>query len=134
MRTLRCIYVNCFNRLIYFPEVNTKVEKMHFYKWPLFSSTFSALTVCNIHFLYLKIVKIHFNVVPPFGPFWSVKHLNFGQRLPIRTTYHTLLESRHPEVTKNPYKLMDCYGRAYENSFGLLLFAIFQIFDTGSFS
>ena len=29
-----------------------------------FSSIFSALTVCNIHFCYLEIVKIHFYVVP----------------------------------------------------------------------
>ena len=35
---------------------------------PFFSSTFSALTVCNT-FLYLKIVKIHFHVVPPL---WSI--------------------------------------------------------------
>ena len=39
----------------------------------------------------------------PFGPFWSVKYLNFGQKLPIQTARYTFLESRHPEVTKNPY-------------------------------
>ena len=39
----------------------------------------------------------------PFGPFWSVKCLNFGQNLPNRTTCHAFLESRHPEVSKNPY-------------------------------
>ena len=37
---------------------------------------------------------------PPFPHFF---HLNFGQTQPIRATHHTLLESRHPEVTKNPY-------------------------------
>ena len=42
----------------------------------------------------------------PFGPFWSAKYLNFGQKLPIWTTYHTFLESRHPEVTKNPYYVL----------------------------
>ena len=26
--------------------------------------------------------------------------------LPIRTTHHTFLESRHPEVTKNPYHVL----------------------------
>ena len=41
-----------------------------------------------------------------FGPFWSVKYLNFGQKLPIRTTHHTFLESRHPEVTKNQYYVL----------------------------
>ena len=40
-----------------------------------------------------------FSCVPPFGSFWSVKYLNFGQKLPIQTAYHTFLESRHPEVT-----------------------------------
>ena len=39
----------------------------------------------------------------PFSPFSSVKFSNFGQKLPIRTAHHTLLESRHPKVTKNPY-------------------------------
>ena len=51
----------------------------------------------------MKVVKIYFHVVPPpFGSFWSVIYLNFGQKLPIRTT-HNFLESRYPEVTKNPY-------------------------------
>ena len=35
-------------------------------------------------------------------PFWSVKYLNFGQRLPIRTVHYTILESRHLEDTKTP--------------------------------
>ena len=30
----------------------------------------------------------------------------FGQKLPIQTTNHTFLESRHPEVTKNPYYVL----------------------------
>ena len=42
-----------------------------------------------------------FSCGPPLGPFWHVKHLNFRQKLP--KDHHTLLESRHPEVTKNPY-------------------------------
>ena len=36
----------------------------------------------------------------PLCPFWYVKYLNFGHKLPIRTIHHTFLESRHPEVTK----------------------------------
>ena len=35
----------------------------------IFLSTFSALTVCNILFFYLKIVKIYFDVIPPL---WSI--------------------------------------------------------------
>ena len=68
-----------------------------------------ALTVCKIHFLYLKIVKIHFHAIPPFGSFWSVKRLNFGQKLPIRTTHHTFLESIHPDVI-NPYYVLSPEG------------------------
>ena len=45
-------------------------------------------------------------MVPLFGPFWSVKYLNFGQKLPIQTTHHTFIESRHSEVTKNPYYVL----------------------------
>ena len=42
----------------------------------------------------------------PFGPFWSVKHLNFGQKLPIRIAHHTFLEIRHPEVTSNSFYVL----------------------------
>ena len=42
-------------------EGNMKTRQMT----SIFSSTFSALTVSNIHFFYLKIVKIHFDVVLP---------------------------------------------------------------------
>ena len=31
MRTLRCIYVNCFNRLRFLAEVSIKLWKMHFF-------------------------------------------------------------------------------------------------------
>ena len=44
---------------------------------PFFPSTFSTLTVYNIH---------------------------FGQKLPIWTTHHTFLDSRHPEVTRGPLR------------------------------
>ena len=37
-----------------------------------------------------------------FGPFWSVKYLKFGQKLWNVTPHYTFLESRNPEVTKNP--------------------------------
>ena len=44
-----------------------------------------------------------FSYGPAFCPFWSVKYLNFGQKLLIWTSHHTFLESRHPEATQNPY-------------------------------
>ena len=31
MRTLRCIYVNCFNRIRFLAEVNTNLWKIHFF-------------------------------------------------------------------------------------------------------
>ena len=43
---------------------------------------------------------------PPLGPFWSVKYLNFEQKLPIRTIHHNFLESRHTEVTKYPHYIL----------------------------
>ena len=42
----------------------------------------------------------------PFGPFWSVKYLNGGQKLLIWTAHHNFLESTQPEVTKNPYYVL----------------------------
>ena len=47
---------------------------------------------------------------PPFVPFWSVKYLNFGQKLSIRATHHTSLESRHTEVNNNPYYILSPEG------------------------
>ena len=69
---------------------------------PFCSSTFSALTVCDIHFLFENSLNL-FSCGLRFGSFWSVKYLNFEQRLPIRTAHNTFLESRHTEVTKNQY-------------------------------
>ena len=71
---------------------------------PFFSSTFYALFVTFI-FIFGN-SQNSFSCGVPFGPFWSVKYLNFGQKLPIRTTHHTFLESRHPEVTKNQYYVL----------------------------
>ena len=63
------------------------------------------------HFFHLHFhMKIHVHVVPPLSPFWSVKYLNFGQKLQIWIAHHTFLESRHPEVTKNPYYILYLKG------------------------
>ena len=66
MRNFRCIYVNCFNRRRFLAEISTKMSKMLFFGQftdhhsgrkhgnytydTIFSSTFSALIVRNIHF------------------------------------------------------------------------------------
>ena len=44
--------------------------------------------------------------------FWSilVSIIPFEQKLLIRTAHHTFLESRHPEVTKNPYYVLSPKG------------------------
>ena len=68
---------------------------------PFVSSTFSALTVTFI--FVFENNQNWFSCGPPFGPFWSVKYLNVGQKLSIWTAHHTFLESRHPEVTKKPF-------------------------------
>ena len=53
--------------------------------------------------MYLKIGKIHFHFhFLPFGSSWSVKCLNFWEKLTIWTVHHTFLENRHPKVTENP--------------------------------
>ena len=50
-----------------------------------------------------------------FGPFWSVKYLNFGEKL-LRTARHTFLESRHPEGSQRKTTI-----------------SLWTIFDTGCF-
>ena len=114
IKNFRFISVNCFNTLRFLAEVNTKLQKMHFLdklraitqegstetrQVTTFLSTFSALTVCNIHFYIWKWPK-SFSCSPPFGLSWYVKYLNFEQKLPIWTAHHIFLESRQPEVTK----------------------------------
>ena len=51
-----------------------------------------------------------FSCGPPFGAFWSVKYLNFAQKLPLRTTRHIFLERKHRKVTKNSYYVSSTEG------------------------
>ena len=74
---------------------------------PISSIYFYRSNCLQRSFLYLKIAKIHCCFL--FCLFWSVKYINFGQKLPIRITYHTFLESRHPELTKT--HIMLCHPR-----------------------
>ena len=83
---------------------------------PIFFIYFSRFN-CNIHFLYLKIVKTRFHFLS-FGPFGSVKYLNFGEKLPTRTTYHSFLENRHPKITENPYYVL--LPKGAENMYQLI--------------
>ena len=120
------IHVICFNRLRFLVEVRSKLSKMHFFgqfkdrnseskhgnytNYPSFLSTFSVLFVIFI-FIFQN-GQVSFSCGHSFGLFWSVKYLNFGQKLPIRTAHHTFLESRHPEVTKNSYYVLIPQGES----------------------
>ena len=81
MRTFRCIYVNCFNRLRFLAEVSSKFKKILFFGEfkdhnsgtkhinqtidPIFFMDFFGLAVCNIHFC------VSFFHVVSF-PLWSI--------------------------------------------------------------
>ena len=81
-------------------EGNLKTKQMTSF----FSSIFYALFV-TLNFVFEN-RQNSFWCGPPLGPFCSVQYLNFGKKLPIQTTHHTFLESKHPEVTKNPYYVL----------------------------
>ena len=77
---------------------------------PFFSSTFSSMFL-TFTFVFEN-SQNSFSCGPLFGPFWSVKYLNFGQKLPFRTAHHTFLERRQfmfcsPVGAKKWYQLMD---------------------------
>ena len=113
IRTFISIYVNCFNRLRFLAEVSTKLQKIHFMDnlrgisqegsmktrqmTPFFIYVF--LKLCLAFIFIFQNGRNSFSCGHPFGLFWSVKYLNFGQKLPNRTAHHTFLESRHPVVT-----------------------------------
>ena len=86
-------------------EGNTEIRQMT----PFFSSTFPALTVCNIHFCFWKIVKTYFHVAP-FDPFCSVKFWAKATDLDSPSYFYIILESRHPEVNKNPFYILSPEG------------------------
>ena len=124
---------NFFNRLRFLAEVSTKLQKCTFFDnlrtiteeanmearqmTAFFSPTSSALTVYNINFCTWKYSKFIFMC----SPLWSIlvccESVAFRQKLryftsifdgklPVQTADHTSLESRHPELTKNPYYVM----------------------------
>ena len=110
-----CIYADCFNRLRFLGKVSTKLPKCTFLgnlrtitqegnietrqMTPFFSSIFSNLTVCNIHFWIWKYSKL-ISFSPPFCPLWSAKYLNFWPKATNSdSSLHFSLESRRPEVT-----------------------------------
>ena len=114
MRTFKCIYLNCFSRLRFLAEVRTKLQKINFkdnlramtqkenvetrQMTPFFIYFFQSVTFIFV----FENCQNSFLCGLPFGPFWSVKYLSFGLKLPISKVHLNFLESRHLEVTKNP--------------------------------
>ena len=75
--------------------------------------------------MYLKIVKNSFSCGTPFGSFWSVKYLSFGEKLLIRTVHHIFLESNYPEVIKNSYDVLSPEGSQKKlSAYGLIFVAL----------
>ena len=127
-KTFRCICVNCFHRFKFLAEVSTKLHEMHLFRQfkdhnsgrkhkyqtndPIFFIYF-FLSVFNLTFTFVfENSQNSFSCGPLFGPFWSVKYLNFGQKLPFGTAHHTFLERRKfmfcsPVGAKKWYQLMD---------------------------
>ena len=69
----------------------------------------------------------------PFSPndLWSIlvcKIPHFGQKLPIRTAHQFFLESRHPEVIKNPYYVLSP-KRSQKKGLSSLTINITKAFD-----
>ena len=109
MRTFRCIYVNDLTDLGFLLRSVQNCKKCSFLD-NLRTITLEGnmetrqMTPFFSSFIFVfENSQNPFSCDPPFGPFWSIKYLNFGQKLPIWTAHCTFLESRHNEVTKNLY-------------------------------
>ena len=110
-RPFRRIYVNCSNRLIFLAVVNTKSQTMHFFldklrtmiqegnmetrqMIPFFSSTFSVLNACNIHFRIWKYSKFIFifllSILVCKIPTFLAKSYRFGQFIILFKKVHPL--------------------------------------------
>ena len=77
-----------------------KKETRHMTR-PIFSSTFWAVTVCNINFCIWKLSKFIF-MGSPLGPFWPAKYLNFGgENCEIRILSRSIQETCTLRKVKN---------------------------------
>ena len=73
-----------------------------------------------------EILKIHFQIYY-FGPFWSVKYLNFLSKATDSDSSYTFLESRHPEVTKNLYYVLSTHQSQILIFLGSRWWTIFEV-------
>ena len=74
------------------------------------TSFFLFLSIFVTFMLVFENTQSSFSCSAPFGPFRSVKYLNFEQNLPVWTDLNTFLEIKYPEVTKNPYYVLFLEG------------------------
>ena len=88
------VLITLFLKMIWFIGVWATIHEILFIYFLSF--------VSNIRFWFWKYSKF-ISILSSFGLFWSVKYLNFWEKVPIWTAHQTFLESRHPEVTKNLY-------------------------------
>ena len=135
MKTLRCIYVNSFNRPGFLVQVSKKLQKMQFFHnlrtitqernmetrkmTQFFHLLFPLILFVTLIFVSEK-SKNSFSCGPPFDPFLFVKYLNFGQKLPNGTAHilfqkidtlgllkiHIMFCSQRVDEIR--YQLMDC--------------------------
>ena len=85
-RPFRCIYVNCFNRLRFLAEVSTKLKGItrkgtwKLDRWPHFFHLLFPLYLFVTFISEFENTQNSFSCGLPFGPFWSVKYLNFSPK------------------------------------------------------
>ena len=104
---MKCTFLNSLRTIT--QEGNMETRQIT----PFFSSTFSTMFVTFI--FVFENSQNSFSFGPALGPFWSVKYLNFGQKLLFRTAHDTFLASRHPLLSRHPlFYLIFRYGACFE--------------------
>ena len=67
-------------------------------------------------------VKIHFHMVNPFGPFWSVKYLSFGQNTLKLLKIHFIFQSPSVATKRNNHTFRTYNAETVQNGTEILLF------------
>ena len=88
-------------------------------KWPHFYLLF-LLELFVIFVFIFENGQNSFSCVLSFGLSWSLKYLNFEQKLSIQTAYHIFLESTQPEVTKIHIMFLSSKGSQKKKRYKLM--------------
>ena len=67
-------------------------------------------------------VKIHFHMVNPFGPFWSVKYLSFGQNTLKLLKIHFIFQSPRVATKRNNHTFRTYNAETVQYGTEILLF------------